>query len=277
MPKKPKFVTSLRNLREITGKTQVEFARALGCSPSTIKKIEGGDYSKLNDSLIMSLGNVFAVDPDSMLPPSTQPRDAFEGKPYTKEFFENWWKRGAEDMKHFNLSQKKRMVIDLETVLAAAMRTPGRGFGAISTSYYDWLIDLMDDCQLWPHYETEIRQRWGELRELLKKAKCRPGNSFPAFLSDMMTRILQDKNLSALPNVFDPKLLPIFDPNLLPTTLLHALYERKNRNLKKELPADCQKLTKLEKLKAQKYEISYVLRKEFPPETGGTSGPNRTR
>jgi transcriptional regulator with XRE-family HTH domain len=244
MPKKPKIETPLRKLREFTGKTQIAFATALGCSSSTIKKIEGGDNSKLSASLLMSLGNVFAVSPESLLPPSVQPRELFEDKPYTKEFFENWWKKGKQDMESFNLRQKQRMVEDLETILAAAMRVPGRSFGAVLTSYYDWLIDLMDDCRLWPHYETEL-QEW------LKKARS-SNDKFQCFLADLVVQSLRDNNLNSLPD--------IFNPNLLPTTLLGALFKRKKGNLKKGLP---NKLSKLEKLKAQKYEMHYILCKEL--------------
>ena len=245
MPKKQKIQTPLRKLREITGKTQVEFAKVLGCSPSTIKKIEAGDNSKFNVSLVTSLTNVFGVSADSMLPPSSEPIECFGDKPYTKEFFEDWWKNGAERMKFRTLDQKEGMVRDLEMVLAAAMRVPGRGFGAVFTCYYDWLMKLMDDCQLWPHCEAEVRER-------IKKTKKTP-NELRGDLE--LARLLRENKSRFLQEVFES------DPHS--TTLTQWLWQRKNRNLRNQLPIKPKKLSKLEKLKAQKYHTTYTFYKKL--------------
>jgi hypothetical protein len=119
MPKKPEIDCPLRKLREITGKTQVEIARLLCCSPSTIKKIEVDDNSKLNGYLIMTAANVFCVSPDSLVPPSTQAAQ-LHGEPYTKEFFEKWWKNGPKMIKSIIQNQKIALVRGFELILAAA-------------------------------------------------------------------------------------------------------------------------------------------------------------
>jgi transcriptional regulator with XRE-family HTH domain len=256
MPKKNKIETPLRKLREITGKTQAEFARLLGCSPSTIKQIEAGNNSKLYDSLIKSLTTVFGVSHKSILPPSTQPRECITSKPYTKEFFDDWWKNGAEQNKFHTLEDKETMVRDLEMVLAAAMRVPGRGFGGILTSYYDWLMKLMDDCHLWPHFETELNER-------MKKTESSP-NKFQ-FDVALARLVREDKSRF------------LTEPNPLLTILVRRLWERKDRNLKKELPIKPKKLSKLEKLKAQKYEIAYTMVKTLQPETVTNAGPKLKR
>lgn len=255
MPKKQKIETPLRKLREITGKTQVAFATALGCSPSTIKKIEGGNNSKLNDSLIRRLATVFGVSHKSILPPSTLPL-AIDGKPYTKEFYEDWWKNGADAMKDINLSQKETMMRDLEMVLAAAMRVPGRGFGGVLTSYYDWLMKLMDDCQLWPHFEVEFNER-------MKKTESTPNK----FQVDVALARLVRENKSKF----------LIEPDPLLTILVRRLWEKKDRKLKNELPIKPKKLSKIQKLKAQKFEITYTMVNTLEAGTSATSGPKRTR
>jgi transcriptional regulator with XRE-family HTH domain len=158
MPKKPKIDCPLWKLREISGKTQVEFARLLGCSPSTIKKIEAGDNSKLNGYLIMTAANVFCVSPDSLVPPSTQPTQ-LHGEPYTKEFFENWWKNGPELIKSIIQNQKIALVRDFELILAAANRIPGMGVVGVTASFQFWMIETLKNFQLFPHYETELDER----------------------------------------------------------------------------------------------------------------------
>jgi transcriptional regulator with XRE-family HTH domain len=244
MPKKSKIETPLRKLREITGKSQEAFARVLGCSLSAIKQIERGDYSKFSDSLIMSLTNVFGVSPDSMLPPSTQPTECFGGKPYTKEFFEDWWKNGAGQINHHTLEQKSTMVRDLKMVLAAAMRVPGRAFGGVFTSYYNWLTKLMDNCQLWPHYEAELNERMGRAKKTTNPLHA--DLEFGRLFRQNKSKFIQEA----------------FESEVRPTTLMRSWWERRNRDLKKELPIKPKKkLSKLEKLKAQKYEITYILTK----------------
>jgi len=259
MPKTTEIECPLRKLREITGKSQVDFARALGCSPSTIKKIEAGDNSKLNVALIMSLTNVFGVSPDSMLPPSTQPTECFGGKPYTKEFFKDWWKNGAGQINPHTLEQKSYMVRDLEMVLAAALRVPGRGFGGVFTSYYNWLTKLMDDCQLWPHYEAELNERMD-----------RPKKTNPLHADLELARLFRENKSQFIQEAFESELRP--------TILVQSWLKKKSRDLKKELPIKPKKkLSKLEKLKAQKYDIIYTSIKTLSAGTATNSGPKRTR
>jgi hypothetical protein len=141
-------------------------------------------------------------------------------------------------------------------VLAAAMRVPGRGFGGVFNSYYDWLMKLMDDCQLWPHFETELNER-------MKKAESSPNK----FQFDVELARICLKNKSKF----------LIEPDPLLTILVRRLWERNDRNLKKERPVKPDKLSKLEKLKAQKFEITYTIVKTLDAGTGATSGPKRTR
>jgi transcriptional regulator with XRE-family HTH domain len=232
MPKKPKIEYPLRKLRLITGKSQGEFARLLGCSPSTIKQIEAGNHSKLNVPLLINLAAVFAVNPESIFPPSSEPK-VMDGKPYTKEFFEEWWKNGPKIAKPDLLSNKECMVRDLEMVLAAAMRAPGMVFYGVHTSFYIWLIDLMNDGQFWPHHEAELKERF-------EKAKNCPNK----FESDWeMARLFREDKSKFLQGVFES--------DLRETTLVKMSKEKKKGDLEKELPDNLDELPKTEKLKAQ--------------------------
>src|SRR5580692_11756108 len=158
MPEKPEIECPLRKLREITGKSQVDFARALGCSPSTIRKIERGEDSKLNPFLIMTAAAVFSVAANSLVPPSKQPT-RLHGEPYTKEFFEDWWKNGPKLIESIIQQQKALLVRDFELVLTAAMRLPGMSYGGVMASFNQWLFETMHKFQLLPHYETEWKER----------------------------------------------------------------------------------------------------------------------
>lgn len=158
MPKKPKIDCPLRKLREITGKSQAAFARALDCSTSVIKKIEAGDNSKLHDQLVLNASLVFGVTPNSLIPPSTYPRRV-DGEIYTKEFFEDWWKRAPEKIKPVIQYFKALMVRELEMVLAAAMRVPGMSIGAVLGSFNTWAMETIIDLKLEPHYEAEWNER----------------------------------------------------------------------------------------------------------------------
>ncbi len=258
MPKKPKIEHPLRKLREITGKSQVAFARVLGCSTSTIKKIEGGDNSKFNASLLISLASVFGVAPNSLLPPSTQPTE-IDGKPYTKEFFEGWWKKAPEVVKPWTLLLKELMVRDLEMVLAAAMRAPGMGFGGVYTSFYVWLMGMMDDCQFWPHYEAELNER-------VKKGKNKPNKVQADW--ELVQSFIENKSKF---------LQEAFESDLRVTTLVQNLEERKKGNLKKRFPTNLEELPKLEKLKAQMNIVAKLCEKMAQAGTVANSTPKRTR
>jgi transcriptional regulator with XRE-family HTH domain len=167
MPKKPEIECPLRKLREITGKSQTAFARVLGCSPSTIKKIEAGDSSKLNPQLLLAASFVFGITPNSLVPPSTELIKLMDGQPFTKEFYDRWWNASPDLMRPVRQQHKEWMVRDLEMVLAAAMRVPGMGFGAVMNAFLCWTRETMTNFQLFPHYETEWNER-------IKRARKKP-------------------------------------------------------------------------------------------------------
>lgn len=170
MPKKSEIECPLRKLRLITGMSQVAFAKVLGCSTSTIKKIEGGDNSKLNYDLLLAASIVFCVIPNSLIPPSTQPLNIVDGKPYTKEFYEKWWNSPPDQMRPSRLQQKLGMLRELEMLMAAAMRLPGMGFNSVFSSFISWMKGTMINFDLPAHYEAEWKER-------VEKARKKPNKT----------------------------------------------------------------------------------------------------
>ncbi|MGA9451119.1 MAG: helix-turn-helix transcriptional regulator [Verrucomicrobiia bacterium] len=159
MAKKTEIDCPLRQLREITGKTQAAFAKILGCSLSTLKKIEQGDNSKLNLALLNAAFSVFGVSLESLVPPSTGPTCLIEGTPYTKEIFEAWWNVSVEQKQALGIHLQTRLIVELELVLAASWRLPGMVGLGVMGSLVVWVKDVMHNFQLLPHYETEWNER----------------------------------------------------------------------------------------------------------------------
>ena len=106
----------------------------------------------------MAASGVFGVSPDSLVPPSTQPTQ-LHGKPYTKEFFDDWWKTAPGRIKSIIQNQKISLVRDLELILAATTRIPGMGFAGVTSSFQAWMMETLGNFQMLPHYETESSER----------------------------------------------------------------------------------------------------------------------
>jgi transcriptional regulator with XRE-family HTH domain len=258
MPKKPKIETPLRKLREITGKSQIEFARALGCSTSVIKKIEGGDNSRLNPQLLMAASFVFAVEPNSLVPPSTQPIKLEDGKPYTKEFFNGWWNIPPEILKARIQPQKMWMLRDLELVVAAAMRVPGISVGGVIMSFHIWVKDTMTNFNLLPHYDAEFKER-------IKKARKKPNKTQADW--ELVKLFCENK----------PKFIQeAFEADVSPTLSLMARAEADNQ-AKEEGDQDWKKKSKQEKLKLGSNLMTKTARKIIQAGTATNAGPKLKR
>jgi transcriptional regulator with XRE-family HTH domain len=261
MPRKPEINCPLRKLRLITGKSQVAFAKVLGCSPSTIKKIEAGDNSKLNYELLVAASIVFCVKPDSLCPPSTQPLHFIDGQPYTREFFIKWWKASPDQMRPSRRLQKLGMLRELEMLIAAAMRLPGMGFNSLFCSFVSWVRRALVGFDLLPHYQAEWNER--------KRKAQKPPNKTQAdwalvqlFCEDKAKFILESFEKDLNPTSFCPDLLE-----------LHKGYVKgKGHEGKRPKP---------ERLKGMMALTSETMQKGFQAGTLEraltTSGPKRTR
>jgi transcriptional regulator with XRE-family HTH domain len=263
MPKRSEIDCPLRQLRLIAGKSQVEFAKVLGCSPSTIKKIEAGDTSKLNMDLLLAASIVFGVIPNSLIPPSTQPIKLMDGKPYTKEFFEKWWNSPPGQMEPERQKNKAWMLRELEMLLAAAMRLPGMRFNAVFSSFISWIKGAMINFDLPIQYEAEWKER-------VKKARKKP-NTIQA---DWELVNLFIKNKSKF-------LQEAFEADVSPTMFWPEAWESLKNHVKKRGCEELPKKSKSEKLKWLIDLTSESAQKGFQTgtlkEALTTSGPKRTR
>ena len=258
MPKKHKIECPLRKLREITGKSQIEFAKVVGCSASTIKKIEAGDNSKLNTQLISSAAFIFGVVPNSLIPTSTRLMRV-DGKPYTKEFYNEWWSAAPERIKPFIQHLKALMVRELEIVLAAAMRVPGMSIFGILNSFNTWAMETIIHSKLEPHYEAEWNER-------IQKAKKKPKNAQADW--EMVKLFIENK----------PKFIQeAFEADLSPTPFMAGHLAEKRGSIKKESPSEWKKKSKSEKLKAMADFQTETGKKAFQTVIAANAGPKLKR
>ncbi len=258
MPKKSKIACPLRKLREITGKTQIEFARLLGCSPSVLKKIEAGDNSKLYEQLILNASLVFGLAPNSLIPPSTHPL-RIDGKIYTKKLFDEWWKNAPEKVKPAIQHFKALMVREFEMVLAAAMRVPGMSIGAVFGSFNTWAMETVVDMKLKPHYEAE----WKERTEKASK-KANPLHTdleFARLFRENKSQFIQEA----------------FEADLTPTPFMIGPLVEKSGHIKKESDLDGKKKSKSEKLKSSVDFGTEEARKAFQAVMAANAGPKLKR
>jgi transcriptional regulator with XRE-family HTH domain len=87
MPRKPKTKHPIRELRKIIRKSQREFARSLGISPSALKRIENNDLA-LSRRVARKIEIEAGVDRQSLLKGKLRPREGQQQ--YTAGFYEYW-------------------------------------------------------------------------------------------------------------------------------------------------------------------------------------------
>jgi transcriptional regulator with XRE-family HTH domain len=256
MLKKPNIECPLRKLREITGKSQAAFAKGLGCSVSVIKKIEGGDNSKLHEQLILSASLVFGVSANSLIPPSTQPVRV-DGEIYTKEFCDGWWKTAPEKVKPAIQHFKALMVRELEMVLAAAIRVPGMGVGAVLASFNTWAMETIIDLELEPHYEAEWNERINRAKK--KSNQIQADWELVKLFIGNKAQFIQEA----------------FEADLSPTPFMAGHLAEKSGLIKQDL--DWKKKSKFEKLKSMADFGTTVSKKAFQAVVANNAGPKLKR
>jgi transcriptional regulator with XRE-family HTH domain len=263
MPKNSEIECPLRKLRLIAGKSQVAFAKVLGCSPSTIKKIEAGDDSKLNQDLLLAAAAVFGVLPNSLIPPSRQPVNLTDGRPYTKEFFIECWNLPPESMKPVRKRHKLWMLRELELILAAAMRLPGMGFNGVFISFVSWMRGAIRTFNLYPLYEAEWKERKRKARK--KTNKTQADWELVKLFVENKAQFIQEA----------------FEADVSPTAFCPDLLEAQKNYAKSKGCEELGKKSKSEKLKWTMDMTTEAMQKGFQAGTlegaRATSTPKRTR
>jgi transcriptional regulator with XRE-family HTH domain len=120
MPKKPKFIHPVRQVRTCLGRTQEAFARMLGCSTITIQRIENGSL-ELSSKLANTIMEATGVDPASLRSGPTGKALDFSGKEYNKDSFDFYHKALPCDVKEF-----KYLVLSLSHYLQLMLLTSNR-------------------------------------------------------------------------------------------------------------------------------------------------------
>jgi len=88
MPRPHRQKSPIRELRTIIGKTQREFARAIGISPSALKRIENNDLAlspRVARKILFETGLHFRSITGKL-----RTLRSLECKPYTLEFYKRW-------------------------------------------------------------------------------------------------------------------------------------------------------------------------------------------
>jgi DNA-binding XRE family transcriptional regulator len=86
MPRKPRFIHPVRQVRTCLGHSQPSFAKLIGCSAVAVQRIENGQLqlsSKLANSILEATG----ADPCSLLAGRDAKAMDMRGREYTKEAY----------------------------------------------------------------------------------------------------------------------------------------------------------------------------------------------
>jgi transcriptional regulator with XRE-family HTH domain len=86
MPRKPRFIHPVRQVRTCLGLSQPAFAKLIGCSPGAVERIENGTL-KLSQKLAISILEATGADPISLLAGPDAKAVDVRGSEYTKEAY----------------------------------------------------------------------------------------------------------------------------------------------------------------------------------------------
>jgi transcriptional regulator with XRE-family HTH domain len=142
MPRKPKTKHPIRDLREIIGKSQREFAHSLGISPSALKRIENNDLA-LSLRVARKIVYETAIDPRCLNGKLGTLRTV-RGEQYTSEFYKAY-------KEHYSW-QDEHMVKHLSGVLGSAMETLLQasvlGYRRILTQVSAEIAETLERCRV---------------------------------------------------------------------------------------------------------------------------------
>jgi len=146
MPRKPRFIHPVRQVRTCLGHSQPSFAKLIGCSAITVQRVENGSL-KLSRKLAASILEATGADPVSLLAGCDAKAMDTMGREYTKEaydFFKNVLPCDEKEMKFMLM----KIFHQLELLFIVTNR--GRKFKtyAVNSALQSALIRLADDFGL---------------------------------------------------------------------------------------------------------------------------------
>lgn len=146
MPRKPKFIHPVRQVRTSIGRTQAAFARLVGCSTVTVQRVENGSL-KLSEKLANAIMEATGADPASLQSgPSGKALD-MRGEEYSKSSFEFYRKvmpGGEREFQHFALILSHQ----IQLMLMASNRTNVMKMRAVYAALQNSFLKLASDFAL---------------------------------------------------------------------------------------------------------------------------------
>jgi transcriptional regulator with XRE-family HTH domain len=158
--------TWLAKLREIIGKSQVQFAAMLGEEPKTIINIENG-RTRLDGILAHKIQGATGVSAWQYMRGKNRPLD-FSGKsPYTRAHFD-YWKKVHSDNDEKSINRYAELASDtLLLMLRAAKKcgTPKNHLPALELSFYFWCAEAVKNFQLKPSLDEILKSERKYIKE----------------------------------------------------------------------------------------------------------------
>ncbi|MBM3877033.1 MAG: helix-turn-helix transcriptional regulator [Verrucomicrobia bacterium] len=157
MPKPPKIIHPVRQVRKCLGHTQASFAKLVGCSAIAIQRIENGSL-KLSPKLAHAIAEATKADPKILLKgPGTTALDAM-GQCYSKESFQHL--DGVVPMTDKELQHYLNSLIGfLELLLIASHRAGKVKTHAVNAAVQNAFQKIADDFNLLPGIEGFLKEQ----------------------------------------------------------------------------------------------------------------------
>lgn len=159
MPRKPRFLHPVRQVRNCLGHTQESFAKLIGCSAITVQRIENGSL-KLSPRLAERIMDATGALPRSLL--RGKSALGMEGQPYSKEAhdaFINLPLNHEVDFQHYVIAAKRY----LHLLLMGAHRAPRGKFYACFDSFTRFLKQAADEFDLEKHIDGFLKEQGSAL------------------------------------------------------------------------------------------------------------------
>ena len=150
--------TWLKKLREIIGKSQVQFAAMIGEPPKTIINIENG-RTRLDGILAHKIQGATGVASWKYMQGRNTPLD-FSGKfPYTSANFD-YWKKAHSGNDEKNVERFAELASDtLSLMLRAAQKcgTPKNHLPGLQLAFHFWCAEMVKNFQLLPSLKEILK------------------------------------------------------------------------------------------------------------------------
>jgi hypothetical protein len=154
---------------------------------------------------------------------------------------------------------KALMARELEIVLAAAMRVPGMGVGAVLGSFNTWAMETIIKLKLEPHYEEEWNERIEKANK--KTNQLQTDLEFARLFREDKSQFKQ----------------AAFEADLSPTPFMAGHLAKKSGRIKEDSDLDWKKKSKSEKLKSMADFGTEEAKKAFQAVMAANAGPKLKR